>query len=121
MASRLECRDMTVKLHFAKSDADVIATYREILTAARALGPVKEESKKTSIHLVRKTAFAGVAVRRSALILTLKSSKDIRSPRVTKREQTSANRWHLDVRLAAPADVDQQLTTWLSAAYELAG
>jgi hypothetical protein len=70
---------------------------------------------------MRKTAFAGVATRRSSLIVTLKSAKDIRSPRIEKREQTSAHRWHLEVRLEKPADVDRQLTNWLTAAYELAG
>jgi hypothetical protein len=38
--------------------------------------------------LVRQTAFAGIATRRSSLVLTLKSASDIRSPRVEKREQT---------------------------------
>ena len=97
------------------------ATYRRVLEAARSLGPVTEEAKKTSIHLVRRTAFAGIATRRSSLILTLKSSTDIRSPRVEKREQTSANRWHVEIRLDAPTQVDRQLITWLGAAYELAG
>ena len=111
---------MTVSTHFSKSDPGVLQTYRELLKTARAIGPVVEESKKTSIHLVAHTAFAGVATRRSSLILTLKSTKDIRSPRIEKREQVSANRWHVEVRLAKPADVDRQLTSWLSAAYELA-
>ena len=111
---------MDVASHFAKSEPTVLATYQQLLTAARKLGPIVEEPKKTSIHLVRRTAFAGVAVRRSALILTLKSTKDIRSPRVEKREQTSANRWHVDVRLSRPADIDRQLTAWLNAAYAIA-
>ena len=111
---------MTVESHFEKSDPEVLATYRRLLQAARALGPVVEEPKKTSIHLMRHTAFAGVATRRSALILTLKSAKDIRSPRIEKRQQTSANRWHVDIRLEKGTDVDRQLTSWLSAAYELA-
>ena len=112
---------MSVALHFEKSDPVVRATYQQLLKAARTLGPVMKEPKKTSIHLVRDTAFAGVATRRSSLILTLKSSKNIRSPRIEKREQTSPNRWHLEVRLKDPADVDKQLTLWLSAAYELSG
>ena len=112
---------MTVETHFERSDPEVLATYRRLLEAARALGPVTEEPKKTSIHLTRKTAFAGVATRRSSLILTLKSAKDIRSPRIEKREQASAHRWHLEVRLEKPADVDRQLTNWLTAAYELGG
>ena len=111
----------TIESHFTKSDPEVLETYRRLLEAARALGRVAEEPKKTSIHLVRDTAFAGVATRRSSLILTLKSAKDIRSPRVQKREQTSAHRWHIDIRLERPADVDRQLTNWLTAAYDLAG
>ena len=110
----------TVESHFTRSDPVVLATYRRLLEAARALGRVAEEPKKTSIHLVRDTAFAGVATRRSSLILTLKSAKDIRSPRIAKRERTSAHRWHVEVRLEKPADVDRQLTNWLTAAYDLA-
>jgi hypothetical protein len=59
-----------------------------------------------------------MADRRSS---TLKSARDIKHHRIAKREQTSANRWHVDVKLEEPADVDRQLTAWLSAAYELAG
>ena len=112
---------MMVESHFAKRDPRVLATYERLLEAARALGPVVEEPKKTSIHLLRDTAFAGIATRRSSLVLTLKSAKDIRSPRIVKREQTSAHRWHVEIRLEEPADVDRQLTSWLSAAYALAG
>jgi hypothetical protein len=112
---------MTVDSHFARKDPAVLATYRRLLDTARALGPVTEDPKKTSIHLVRRTAFAGVATRRSALILTLKSATDIRSPRIVKRDQASANRWHVEVRLEDPAQVDRQLISWLKAAYALAG
>ena len=80
-----------------------------------------EEPKKTSIHLMRHTAFAGVATRQSSLILTLKSASDLRSSRIDKREHTSANRWHLEVRLERPDQVDRELVSWLKAAYKLAG
>jgi len=112
---------MKVDAHFAKADPAVQATYHRLLDAARALGPVTEDAKKTSIHLVRRTAFAGIATRRSSLILTLKSASDIESPRIARREQASANRWHVEVRLEDPKQVDRQLTAWLRAAYELAG
>ena len=112
---------MSVASHFAGKDPTVRATYQRLIDAARTLGPVTEEAKKTSIHLVRNAAFAGVATRRSALILTLKSATDIRSPRVEKREQTSANRWHVEVRLEKPAQIDRQLTAGLKAAYDLVG
>jgi hypothetical protein len=112
---------MKVHAHFAKSAPEVLATYLRLLETARGFGPVVEEPKKTSIHLLSQTAFAGVATRRTSLVLTLKSLTDIRSPRVQKREQTSAHRWHIDIPLTKPADVDTQLITWLHAAYRLAG
>ena len=111
---------MGVESHFAKTEPTVRAIYQRLIEVARAFGPVAEDPKKTSIHLVRHATFAGVATRRSSLILTLKSARDIRSPRIQKREQASANRWHLEVRLEKPAHVDRQVTTWLRAAYDLA-
>jgi hypothetical protein len=105
--------------HFAGKSPAVRAIYERLLAAARKLGTVEEEAKKTSIHLVHKTAFAGVATRRESLILTLKSAHDIASPRIAKHEQASANRWHLEVKLTDPDEVDAELAGWLAAAFAL--
>ncbi len=107
--------------HFLGRRPNVRATYAAILDAARSLGGFAEEPKKTSIHLVRVTAFAGVATQKAALVLTLKSDRDVASQRFRKREKASANRWHLEIRLAAPGDVDREVRTWLERAYALAG
>lgn len=109
----------TVSAHFTKSSANVRASYDAILKAARALGPVGEDPKKTSIHLVREKAFAGVATRKEALVLTLKSEREIKSPRVRRAERASANRWHLEIPVASPKDVDRELRAWLASAYAL--
>ena len=109
-----------VAAHFAKSTGAVSATYAALLEASRALGPVHEDPKKTSIHLVRDKAFAGVATRKESLILTLKAERPLKSPRVHRSEQASANRWHHEIRLSAPGDVDAELRTWLAQAYKLA-
>jgi len=110
----------TVSGHFDGRAASVAATYAAVLAAARRFGRVREEPKKTSIHLVRETAFAGVATRNAALVLTIKSDRDVRSPRVLRHERASANRWHLEVRLTSPEDVDGELRGWLERAYSLA-
>lgn len=111
----------TVHHHFEDRVPAVRAIYDRLLAAAQRFGPVREEPKKTSIHLARETAFAGIATRKNALILTLKSATDLKSPRISKHEQASANRWHLEVRLDDPAQVDAEIEGWLKAAYELAG
>jgi hypothetical protein len=97
------------------------AIYRKLLSAANAVGPFAEDPKKTSVHLTRKSAFAGVATRKDAILLTIKTSADIRSPRIVRRERVSANRWHLEVRLDDPSQVDRELKSWLKDAMELAG
>jgi hypothetical protein len=52
-------------------------------------------------------------------VLTLKSASDIHSARIKKHEQASANRWHVEIKLTSPRDVDAELVSWLRAAYEL--
>jgi hypothetical protein len=111
----------SVNEHFENRAPSVRATYQAILKASKSFGPVIEDPKKTSIHLVRKTAFAGVATRKTALILTFKSASDIKSSRIAKREHASANRWHLEVRLEGPKEVDKEILAWIRNAYDLAG
>ena len=107
-----------VDAHFAKSAPAVRQAYDAILALSRS--QVGVEPKKTSIHLVRRTAFAGIATRRDSLILTVKAASAIRSPRVLRAEQASANRWHVEIRLTSPGDVDREVRAWLTAAYDLA-
>ena len=94
--------------------------YKRLLAAANAIGPFKEDPKKTSIHLTRKSAFAGVATCKDALLVTIKADADIRSRRIVKHQHASATRWYLDVRLERPKDVDRELKSWLADAMRLA-
>ncbi len=109
----------SVEEHFEKKDAVVRATYDALLRVARRFGDVVEEPKKTSIHLVADTAFAGVVTRRSKLVLTIKSPAEIKNRRIAKCEKLSANRWHFELHLESPKDVDADVEAWLRRAYEI--
>ncbi len=109
----------TVKAHFDGKDATVRQIYDRLLKDVKKFGRVVEDPKKTSIHLVNKTAFAGVATRNSAIILTIKSDRHLVSSRIHKSEQTSAHRFHHEVKLTSVADVDAELSDWLKNAYAL--
>ncbi len=111
--------EFTVKSHFDDKDAAVRQIYDRVLKATGKFGSVTEDPKKTSIHLVNKTAFAGVATRKNSMILTIKSDRKIASSRIHKSEQTSARRFHHEVKLTAPAEVDAELVKWLKDAYAL--
>lgn len=106
--------------HFEDRDPAVKEIYKAIIRTAKKLGPVKEDPKKTSIHLLRKTAFAGIATRKTGLILTLKSDSNVANRRIARREHASANRWHLEIKLEAPEQVDQEIAAWLKKAYQIA-
>lgn len=109
----------TVESHFENKDAAVRQIYDRLLKTTGKFGSVAEDPKKTSIHLVNKTAFAGVATRKSAMVLTIKSDRQLSSPRIHKSEQTSARRFHHEVKLTSPAEVDSELVEWLKDAYTL--
>lgn len=104
-----------------KATPAVRAAYAALLKAGRALGTVREAPKKTSIHLMRETTFAGVTLRRESLILTLKSNQPIESERIEKAQQASAKRWYNEIRVASPREVDAELREWMAASYALSG
>ena len=87
----------------------------------RKFGPVVEEPKKTSIHLVNKSAFAGVVTRNAAVILNIKSTAPIKDARIVHAEKVSSNRFHQEVKLTSLEDIDPLLLGWLKSAYELSG
>ena len=109
----------TIESHFAGKAPAVRAIYDKLIAETTAFGPVIEEPKKTSIHLVNRTAFAGIATRKTALLLNIKSAAPIVSPRFPKNEKISASRYHQEVKLTDPAEVDDELLVWLRQAYVL--
>ena len=111
----------TVGSHFEGKAPTVQKTYHALLKALRRFGPIVEEPKKTSIHLVNTTALAGVATRKDYIILTIKSDHKLVSPRIHKIEQVSAKRFHAEVKLASPEEVNPELIGWLKDAYGLSG
>ena len=109
----------SVDEHFRGKPDEVRELYERLVAMAEKFGPVEQDPKKTSIHLNRTTAFAGVVVRKEHIVLTIKSDRAIASPRIFKSEQTSAKRFHHEVKLAKVKDLDAELRGWLQAAYDL--
>ena len=113
--------EFSVSQHFENKDPIVKSIYERVLKEARKFGAVTEEPKKTSIHLVNKSAFAGVTTRKNALVLNIKSAAPIKHARIAKSEKLSASRFHQEVKLTTPADLDPLLVKWLKEAYEISG
>ena len=100
-------------------DPDARKVYEAILAATARFGDVKAEEKKTSVHLVAKTGFAGVHPRKGAVILNIRTDEPIESDRIRKLEQVSTRRFHNEVLIDTPAGVDREVVGWLRKAYVL--
>lgn len=109
----------SVNDHFVNKDPAVRALYDQLVALLQTFGPIEEDPKKTSIHLNRNSALAGVETRKDYLLLNIKSNHAIKNPRVVKAEQVSAKRFHHKVRISSPRDFDEELKTWLEEAYSL--
>jgi len=111
----------TLNDHFVDKDPAVRALYNKLLEVLNSFGPIIEEPKKTSIHLVRKSALAGVETRKSYLLLNIKADHKIDSSRILKSDQPSANRFHHKVKIELLNDLDEELEGWLKEAYIISG
>jgi hypothetical protein len=50
----------------------------------------------------------------------LRLARTLDDPRIAKTEQVSKNRWHNEIRLDTPEQIDSELCGWLQEAYTLA-
>jgi hypothetical protein len=101
------------------SDAVARGIYDNLLAHLTLLGPYEVEAKKTSLHITRGRAFLGVHPRRGGLLLNIVTPEALEDPRIKKAERVSANRWHNEVVVSSPGDLDAELLGWLRQAYEL--
>lgn len=111
----------TIAEHFVGRSPHVREIYNMIVATASEFGSVKEDPKKTSIHLNRRSAFAGIATRREFLILTVKAKADIDDPRIAKSEQASAKRWYHYMKIKNTCEIDHGLIWLLRDSYEISG
>ena len=113
--------DDPVNRIFARSEPQVRETARALIAQALALPDVSVDPKGTCIHLNRRTAFAGLHPRKTALLLSLRSSAPIESGRIRKVERASANRYHNELLVDSADALDEELRGWIAEAHALAG
>jgi hypothetical protein len=102
-----------------QSDDRARGIYEALLGVVSGFGDYQVEPKKTSLHVTHGRAFLGISPRVGALVLNLVTEAPLASERIRKSEQVSRNRWHNEVLITGPADLDLQLIAWLREAYAL--
>lgn len=105
--------------HLQGKDEIVRKIYQKLVEKLSKFGALKIEPKKTSIHLLNRFGFAGVYTRQSYLNLEVHLNYELKTPRVSKAERASANRYHHTIKLTKDSEVDKELLGWLREAYDL--
>src|ERR1700749_1946942 len=102
--------------HLRGKEPVVAAIYEKLIKELQKFGQLKIEPKKTSIHLGNRFGFAGVYTRNNYINLEVHLSHELKSKRVSKVEQASANRFHHTIKLNSEKEIDKELLGWLKEA-----
>ena len=113
------CLAHTVDHHFRGKDPQLRQTYERLIARLREFGPVRVDAVKSSINLVSKYHFGGIAVRRNYIRLGFLADETIEHERIIRTRRQGPKRVSHWLRLRSPSDVDGRLVTWLKKAYIL--
>ena len=113
------CLAHTVDLHLHGKEPQLRQTYELLIAHLREFGLLRVDAVKSSINLVSKYHFAGIAVRRNYIRLGFLADETIVDERIVRTQQQGPKRVSHWVRLCTPRDVDDRLVRWLKKAYNL--
>lgn len=95
------------------------AIYTKLLQKLKTVGRFVVEPKATSVHIANGRAFLGVHWRKTGLQLSIVLARPLDSARLKKSEQLSRSRWHHEVVLSSPREVNAELMRWIGQAHAL--
>jgi hypothetical protein len=95
------------------------SVYERLMSNIKTFGPHEIEPKKSSLHVTHGRAFLGVHPRRAGLLLNVVLHRRVDSPPVTKCEQVSKNRYHNEILLSSPDELNDEVVALLREAYLL--
>jgi hypothetical protein len=100
-------------------DGDPISSdvYRALLDKISALGEFELQENASSFHVAHGRAFLGIHPRRGGILVNIVLTRQLESDRIHRAERVSANRWHNELILKDPAEIDAELLTWISEGY----
>jgi len=101
------------------SDPTADAIYQGLLHMLEEIGSFTIEPGRESFLVRNGRAFLGVHPRRGALRVNIVLQKALTGKRVDKVEQVSRGRFHNEVLLTAPDDLDEEFGGWVAEARAL--
>ena len=110
------CRRKTIDDHFRGKDPKLRSIFESLRRALERTGPLRLDAVESTINLISRHHFGGIAVRRGSLRVGFIADREIHDGRISRAESVGPHRvsHHLSVRSAQ--DVDAQLLEWLAEA-----
>lgn len=93
--------------------------FDDVVGFAATLGSIEVQEKASSFHIAHGRAFLGIHPRRGGIVVNVVLEHRLDDPRVLRAEQVSARRWHNEVLLTNPDQVDDLLRSWIGEAFAL--
>ena len=77
------------------------------------------QENASSFHVKHGRAFLGIHPRRGGLLVNIVLARQLESARVHRAEHVSSNRWHNEIILRDPSEIDAEFLAWMDEAYSL--
>lgn len=113
------CGPRTVASHFDGKDPALRSLFDVLIHKLENTGPLRIDAVKSSINLISRHHFGGIAVRRGHLRVGFLARTAIRSARIVRHERLGPSRVAHSVVISRKADIDSELMRWLSGAQDL--
>jgi hypothetical protein len=101
-------------------DGDPISSgvYSALMDKISTLDGCELQENVSSFHVAHGRAFLGIHPRRGGILVNIVLTRQLDSERVHRAERVSANRWHNEVILKNPSEIDAELLTWIREGYD---
>jgi hypothetical protein len=108
---------LTVEEYFATGPAHERPVFDAVLAHLAGLGDVHVEPVSVGIFFKRGRTFAQLRPMTRWVALHLVLPRVVRDPRIARKVQSQGRRHHHVVNLRSPADVDDEVRSWLTEAF----
>jgi hypothetical protein len=102
-----------------QGDPTSATIFGALINQVSALEGYELQEKASSFHVAHGRAFLGIHPRRGGILVNIVLERELDSSRVHRAERVSANRWHNEIILTDPAEIDAELGLWIREAYNL--
>ena len=113
------CKTRSVGHHFSGKDPRLKEIFESLIRKLKTTGPLRVDAVESTINLVSRHHFGGIAIRRDYLRVSFIADHEVRDRRIVRAEKVGDHRVNHSVVVRPLDDLDDQLIGWLAEAQAL--